>query len=106
MKVRFQYPVFTARGFECFLQVEADVEFSRPPLIIRGEAEDDGTDDSAEITDAMFLDSEVSKGIPLDAIPGEMYREMEEMAIEKAKEEMEDAYDYEHDYETAEYPTY
>lgn len=100
-KVRFQYPVFTAQGFECFLQVEADVDFARPPLIRNGEAEDDGTDDEVQITSLMFLD-EVSKGISVDAMPLQMISEIEEMAFEKAKEELENEYDYEfEDCETA-----
>lgn len=103
MKVRFQYPVFTAKGFECFLQIEADVEFSRPPLIIRGEAEDDGTDDSVGITSAMFMDDDVSNGVPIDAMPAEMLREIEEVAFDKAKKEIEEAYDYEEDYENTTY---
>ena len=93
-KVRFQYPVFTAQGFECFLQVDADVDFSRPPLIRNGEAEDGGADDEVQISSLMFMD-DISKGIDIDALPLRMISEIEEMAFDKAKEEFENEYDYE-----------
>lgn len=100
MKVNFQYPVFTATGKELFLQVEAEVQLSRPPLIVRGEVEDDGLDEEAMIIDTMFLAKDVLKAISPASWPDEMLAEMEEIAIEVAKQKIQDQYEYE--YEAAE----
>lgn len=103
-KVKFQYPVFTARGFECFLQVEADVEFYQPAHHDEhGAPTECDTPDNVEITSLMFDGYVVSSGIDVNALPIEMINEIKDCAYDKAKEELENEYDYEFEASPAAY---
>lgn len=96
----FQYPVFTAAGFECFLEIEADVEFGRDAELDEyGRPTECDTGDSIEILSAMFSGREVVKAFDVAAMPREMIEEIKEMAYEKAVEQIEEESEY-YEYET------
>lgn len=88
MKVKFQYPLFTASGDEVLIDVEADVTFGCDAETDRfGRPTECATADDVDIS---RLSIEECDWMPVKSIPEWILKEIQDMAFEKASEQIED----------------